>query len=89
MVGAEPSIDTNALYKMKRSLRLIPVFKCVKTVSHRGHREHRGHNDFSVFSVPSVAIHLYENRCNQIEDAIIGRRAKPYPPEPTNTNPAQ
>jgi hypothetical protein len=39
---------------------LIPVFKCMKTVSHREHREHREvirSSVLSVSSVSSVSIH--------------------------------
>src|SRR5262245_118317 len=37
--------------------RTIPVFKCMKIVSHRAHREHREIIMHSVCSVCSVAIH--------------------------------
>src|SRR5262245_10736778 len=46
-------------------VRLIQIFKCMKTVSHRAHRGRiDGFNDFSVTSVTSVAIHPHENRCS-------------------------
>ena len=47
-------------------VRLIQVFKCMMTVSHRTHSGHRGRGDgVNDFSVPSVAIHPIENRCSK------------------------
>src|SRR5262249_28610392 len=46
---------------------IIPVFTCMKTVSHRAHGEHREVINSSVPSVRSVAIYPYENHENRCE----------------------
>src|SRR5262245_19021082 len=45
-----------------KSKSTMPVFRCMKIVSHRAHRGRREIILSSVFSVSSVAIHPHENR---------------------------
>jgi hypothetical protein len=73
----EYSIDSWSQLRMLNASRFcmrsffIPVFKCVKTVSHRAHREHREIIISSVFSVRSVAIYSYENRCKRLFPMLL------------------
>ena len=57
-----------ACIRARYGANLIPIFRCMKTVSHRRtQRAQSGFNDFSVFSVTSVAIHPCEICCRRTD----------------------